>query len=100
MRISDWSSDVCSSDLIKHNSSGRFILSMRAAAMAVAVMVAAPTWTNAAEPAKSETMPMTSEQMDQTKITKQLGGMSMTGDVDYDFEIGKASCRERVGQEV
>lgn len=53
--------------------------------MAVAVMVAAPTWTNAAEPAKSETMPMTSEQMDQTKITKQLGGMSMTGDVDYDF---------------
>ncbi|WP_236310548.1 DUF305 domain-containing protein [Pseudomonas proteolytica] len=70
---------------IKHNSSGRFTLSMRAAAMAVAVMVAAPTWTNAAEPAKSETMPMTSEQMDQTKITKQLGGMSMTGDVDYDF---------------
>src|SRR3546814_13242549 len=108
MRISDWSSDVCSSDLIKHNSSGRFTLSMRAAAMAVAVMVAAPTWTNAAEPAKSETMPMTSEQMDQTKITKQLGGMSMTGEVDYDFaanmrmhhqmavEIGRASGRERV----
>ena len=70
---------------IKHNSSSRFTLSMRVVAMAVAVMVAAPTWTNAAEPAKSETMPMTSEQMDQTKITKQLGGMSMTGDVDYDF---------------
>ncbi|KAA8704919.1 DUF305 domain-containing protein [Pseudomonas proteolytica] len=53
--------------------------------MVVAVMAAAPTLANAAEPAKSETMPMPSEQMDQSKITKQLGGMSMTGDVDYDF---------------
>ncbi|MHA6127585.1 DUF305 domain-containing protein [Pseudomonas mohnii] len=53
--------------------------------MVVAVMAAAPTLANAAEPAKSETMPMPSEQMDQSKTTKQLGGMSMTGDVDYDF---------------
>lgn len=70
---------------IKHNSSSRFTLLMRAVAMVVAVMAAAPTLANAAEPAKSETMPMPSEQMDQSKITKQLGGMSMTGDVDYDF---------------
>lgn len=70
---------------VKHNSSSRFTLSMRAAAMAVAVMVAPPTWAHAAEPAKSETMPMPSEQMDQSKITKQLGGMSMTGNADYDF---------------
>jgi uncharacterized protein (DUF305 family) len=72
---------------IKHNSSSRFTLLMRAVLMVVAVMAAAPTLANAAEPAKSETMPMSmpSEQMDQSKITKQLGGMSMTGDVDYDF---------------
>ena len=70
---------------IKHNSSSRFTLLMRAVLMVVAVMAAAPTLANAAEPAKSETMPMPSEQMDQSKITKQLGGMSMTGDVDYDF---------------
>jgi uncharacterized protein (DUF305 family) len=58
---------------------------MRAVAMVVAVMAAAPMLANAAEPAKSETMPMPSEQMVQSKITKQLGGMSKTGDVDYDF---------------
>ncbi|WP_454877103.1 DUF305 domain-containing protein [Pseudomonas farris] len=73
------------SQYIKHNSASRFTLLMRAVAMVVAVMAAAPTLANAAEPAKSETMPMPSEQMDQSKITKQLGGMSMTGDVDYDF---------------
>ncbi|WP_448647621.1 DUF305 domain-containing protein [Pseudomonas mohnii] len=77
------------SQYIKHNSASRFTLLMRAVAMVVAVMAAAPTLANAAEPAKSETMPMPmpmpSEQMDQSKITKQLGGMSMTGDADYDF---------------
>jgi uncharacterized protein (DUF305 family) len=62
----------------KHYSSSRFTLSMRAVAMAVAVMAAAPMWTNAAEPAKSEAMQMPSEQKDHSK-------MSMTGDVDYDF---------------
>lgn len=72
---------------VKHNSSSRFTLSMRAAAMAVAVMLAPPTWAHAAEAAKSETMPMPSEQMDPSKMggMKQMGGMSMTGDVDYDF---------------
>ncbi|MDI3273580.1 DUF305 domain-containing protein [Pseudomonas sp. MDT1-16] len=73
------------SQSIKHNSSSRFTLLMRAVAMVVAVMAAAPTLANAAEPAKNETMPMPSEQMDQSKMTKQMGGMSMTGDVDYDF---------------
>ncbi|KJZ60829.1 hypothetical protein VD17_29210 [Pseudomonas fluorescens] len=55
--------------------------------MAVAVMATAPTWTSAAEPAKGETMPMPSEEMDPSKMggMKQMGGMSMTGDVDYDF---------------
>ncbi|MEE3507626.1 DUF305 domain-containing protein [Pseudomonas sp. 10C3] len=72
---------------IKHNSSGRFTLSVRALAMAVAVMATAPTWTNAAEPAKSEMMPMPSEQMDHSKMDgmKKMGGTSKTGDVDYDF---------------
>jgi len=70
---------------IKHNSSSRFTLSMRVVAMAVAVMAAAPTWTNAAEPTKSEAMQMPSEQKDHSKMMKQMGGMSMTGDVDYDF---------------
>lgn len=69
----------------KHYSSSRFTLSMRAVAMAVAVMAAAPMWTNAAEPAKSEAMQMPSEQKDHSKMMKQTGGMSMTGDVDYDF---------------
>ena len=70
---------------IKHISSSRFTLSMRVVAMAVAVMAAAPTWTNAAEPTKSEAMQMPSEQKDHSKMMKQMGGMSMTGDVDYDF---------------
>ncbi|MHC8299265.1 DUF305 domain-containing protein [Pseudomonas sp. ZS1P83] len=72
---------------IKHSSSSRFTLSARAIAMAVAFMATAPTWTSAAEPAKSETMPMPSEQMDHSKMDcmKEMGGMSKTGDVDYDF---------------
>lgn len=69
----------------KHYSSSRFTFSMRAVAMAVAVTAAAPMWANAAEPAKSEAMQMPSEQKDHSKMMKQMGGMSMTGDVDYDF---------------
>ncbi|WP_283182314.1 MULTISPECIES: DUF305 domain-containing protein [unclassified Pseudomonas] len=70
---------------IKHSSSSRFTLSVRAVVMAAAVMAAAPTWTSAAEPAKSGTMPMPSEQMDHSKMDSMMGGMSKTGDVDYDF---------------
>lgn len=70
---------------LKHSSSSRFTLSVRAVVMAAAVMASAPTWTSAAEPAKSGAMPMPSEQMDHSKMDSMMGGMSKTGDADYDF---------------
>ena len=51
------------------------------AAIAVAIISAAPTGANAHDPAKAETSAMPADQMDHSK----MDGMSMTGDVDYDF---------------
>ena len=62
-------------------------LSACALAIACAVIAATPAWTNADEPAKTGTKPMSSGSMDHSKMDgmKHMDGMSMTGDVDYDF---------------
>jgi len=48
-------------------------------------MTFAPAWANG--PEKSESQVAASEPMDQSKMggMKHMDGMSMTGDVDYDF---------------
>ena len=71
----------------RHTRSSRFTVSAFAVAMAALLMAAAPTWTNAAEPAKNDPKSMPSEKMDQSKMDgmKDMDGMSMTGDMDYDF---------------
>ena len=61
--------------------SGGLTLSTCAAAVGAAIMAMTPMMTNAAEAAMTATKSMTTGQMDHSK----MGGMSMTGDVDYDF---------------
>ena len=71
----------------RHTKSYCSTLSACAVAMAAVLLAGAPTWTNAAEPAKNDTKSMPSEKMDQSKMDgmKDMDGMSMTGDMDYDF---------------
>src|SRR3546814_4246577 len=84
MRISDWSSDVCSSDLDAH----------------VTVL------TRGGNPAQLGATPITVSELAQIvqgKSSFELFEPLETGvwiSVDVDAEIGRASCRERVCQYV
>src|SRR3546814_5265651 len=108
MRISDWSSDVCSSDLLTRNFA---ILS------AVTIVAAAALLTYVQRNLMAVQIRQISEDYNayfaraftnniwdsaQALIAKasSVGKDSLPEDPDYLFQIGRASCRERVCQYV
>src|SRR3546814_17955584 len=117
MRISDWSSDVCSSDLRKKGSPSALrnpkVSGTTSAASAVAVAVAdaatgprkarmpAPRTQWARKPPKAKQnqsqRPSRRPPMPAKAIPKKEPAAA-AGDAEADAEIGKASGRDRVGQ--
>src|SRR3546814_8551712 len=79
MRISDWSSDVCSSDLL------RFARILR-------VLLVATTFLGA--------LLMISYNVDDLGLAESIKATTATVTTIVPAEIGRASCRERVGQYV
>ena len=63
----------------------RFDRSACTVAIAALLMAASPTWAH--EPVSSDTKSMPAGTMDHSKMggMKDMDGMSMTGDMDYDF---------------
>src|SRR3546814_19790209 len=85
MRISDWSSDVCSSDLLPGIGAGQ----------EAAVADGAPGAQGTAEDKAAEATPTAD---DSTAIEAEKG--EVTAAVNGENQIGRASCRERVCQYV
>src|SRR3546814_7442686 len=85
MRISDWSSDVCSSDLKGEHAAGRWLLAHRA------VTEDGPGG-NAAAGQRIQSLPVDHQV---AVVLDDVGRLEIT-----DIEIGRASCRERVCQYV
>src|SRR3546814_5896820 len=84
MRISDWSSDVCSSDLVE-SLGGR----------AVAIQA-----DSASEPALREAVREAANTLGGLDIFVSNAGILRVGHVGAFPKIGRASCRERVCQYV
>src|SRR3546814_1583344 len=95
MRISDWSSDVCSSDLTRLN---RRTLAILAGGLSVAVL-GALMWS--LQPQRRGANEQT-ELYNVDRVSKSEGLDALPADYSKlpPKEIGRASCRERVGQYV
>src|SRR3546814_11195807 len=74
MRISDWSSDVCSSDLIVGSGAAGLAAAMAAANAGQQVLL--------------------------VEADAELGGGLLSERAEVEGQIGRASCRGRVGQDV
>src|SRR3546814_9754223 len=86
MRISDWSSDVCSSDLGTEDGEGTLLEQIRAIAPELPIAVTLDLHCN-----------LTPKMVGNCTA---LIGYKTYPHVDMDVEIGRASCRERVCQYV
>src|SRR3546814_14204632 len=93
MRISDWSSDVCSSDLVKDPVLADPRL-RRAIALSIDVGALTRVVTHGTGSADSSPIPTASPF--HGAVQRPL----IQRDLDAAREIGRASCRERVGQDV
>src|SRR3546814_14857039 len=99
MRISDWSSDVCSSDLRRKRNQGRLekLVEMRATR---AAMIGGPGVAKlglANDDVRSKSVIVADH------ISKSFAGRPIIRDFTFRIqrgEIGRASCRERVCQYV
>src|SRR3546814_5013036 len=100
MRISDWSSDVCSSDLSRLNSSGTGAISFTSNA---AISFSSPD--------TAQTIRLGGTNTDNNSLATQItnNGLGITSFTKLDAgtwiltnpnKIGRASCRERVCQYV
>src|SRR3546814_10540793 len=93
MRISDWSSDVCSSDLVTYRPLTFLDDDYDGYSSKVAnalFLAATPTGDTAATGAQFQRF------VEELWINQDPGGPGFTGDELRDMEIGSASCRERV----
>src|SRR3546814_13813636 len=100
MRISDWSSDVCSSDLIARGVSGRTVDLRRILAGERAATMTRPAAVGVDDDLATG----------QTAIADRAADHEVAGRVDVELgllvdplrrqQIGRASCRERVCQYV
>src|SRR3546814_19938140 len=91
MRISDWSSDVCSSDLLPHEVSTAAQITPRIALNIPIVSAAMDTVT------EGRLAIAMARQGGMGIIHRNLSGEEQVAEVD---QIGRASCRERVCQYV
>src|SRR3546814_13953451 len=97
MRISDWSSDVCSSDLAKRRA-------LEAAAAAIRARAGEIAGANAKDMAAARGKGLTDALLDRLALTPDRIEVMARGVEEVaalpDPEIGRASCRERVCQYV
>src|SRR3546814_12727036 len=106
MRISDWSSDVCSSDLLRVIDAGNYIGAGDANGIAVITQVTpidvvfnVPQDRVGEIRARADQGVLPAVALDRTRTTALATGNFLTLDNQVD-EIGRASCRERVCQYV
>src|SRR3546814_3901505 len=87
MRISDWSSDVCSSDLVHcRRFQWRRIRLVEASNQSSCFDIAAENQRHVSLPTRN--------------VNVEIRAKSNTSDCEVDAQIGRASCRERVCQYV
>src|SRR3546814_6408102 len=100
MRISDWSSDVCSSDLYDNNYGGAVKrLNAITAELAELNVASAPVFL--LNGLKREELIATNSMILHEVYFDSLGGSgAVSAEFDAVLEIGRASCRERVCQYV
>src|SRR3546814_20782326 len=112
MRISDWSSDVCSSDLFLNNAGtikGNVTGTSRRSLTNSSGKVGSSTTTSATlieTTSQSESTSRSANTTGPASFVNEVGGqvqgnvpLSEGGGVTYNNRIGRASCRERVGQD-
>src|SRR3546814_2501193 len=85
MRISDWSSDVCSSDLVRSRRVGGATYQVPVEVRAERAQALAIRWLISAARARSE-----------NTMAARLSGELLDAANNRGNEIGRASCRERV----
>src|SRR3546814_15345168 len=105
MRISDWSSDVCSSDLVKHAAGGAIKTDIRGIVADVGDDLAGERFQIDPGAGGDFAGDNGNAGLDQ-RLTGDTGALVLRkdgvehgiGNLIGDFEIGRASCRERVGK--
>src|SRR3546814_5405235 len=94
MRISDWSSDVCSSDL-GGNEPDRRANDRRHAHRTAALHARSASSLSVVAPAESQSRFMKEKTMYIFRLSLVLGLAGLTAACGQKAEIGRASCRER-----
>lgn len=74
---------------IQESPSKRLIFALSISLSLASVLAIVPLWAGAAEPVKAVSAPVPTTPMDHSKMEamKNMEGMSMTGDADYDFAV-------------
>src|SRR3546814_2084026 len=96
MRISDWSSDVCSSDLFGERLSSRQSIQFLLARMRARVHTSRLAWLHAAR--LRDAGERFKEEAAIAKLVAGEAAMDNARDATQVFAIGRATVRERVGQ--
>src|SRR3546814_16292733 len=97
MRISDWSSDVCSSDL-EHSAAIRYLPAESAAAGAKSDTVSVPATVVTAPLTAPADIKIVTPAPDAARVMPPPPGTPVAVTVPNPVEIGRASRRERVCQ--
>src|SRR3546814_13075279 len=100
MRISDWSSDLCSSDLAWHKWAGVSLLVLIVVRLAWRMSHKAPEFPLAMKPMARLAAHAAHWLLYALMLAIPLSGWLMSSAQGFQVEIGRASCRERVCQYV
>src|SRR3546814_13174886 len=103
MRISDWSSDVCSSDLTEHPTRTTGTGTTRARDQEGDPTSMSSVRLEAVKNTTTKDIPMqpaSADIWDKKYRLKTKAGEAVDADIDGTYQIGRASCRARVCQTV